>query len=344
MHNAIQLDHPGSLASRPLSWRRVETPDPGLGQLRIKVAACGVCRSNLHMIEGDWAAAGLPAISPIVPGHEVTGTVDAIGGDVEGFSLGDRVGVQPLWNTCEVCEYCLSGREQLCLQRVITGEMVDGGYAEYMISTATHTYPVPPELDLVDAAPLFCPGITAYGAISRLDLAPGHRVAVFGLGGVGHMAVQFARAAGAEVTAVARSAHHLEVARELGAEHLVDASAVDPAEALAASMDAALVFAPSDTVARQALASVKRGGTVVTGVNASFGTITFAEGKTITESILGSRAQMTEVLSLAAAGTVRTVIDAFPLQDAQDVLGLLADGRLRSRAVLRAGEGAADGR
>lgn len=344
MHNAIQLDHPATLASRPLAWRRVPTPDPGPGQLRIKVVACGVCRSNLHMIEGDWAAGGLPAISPIVPGHEVTGTVDAVGAGVEGFAIGDPVGVQPLWSTCEVCEYCRSGREQLCLQRVITGEMVDGGYAEYMISMAAHTYPVSPELDLVAAAPLFCPGITAYGAISKLNLSAGDRVAVFGLGGVGHMAVQFAIAAGAEVTAVARSAGHLQVAHELGAAHLVDASAVDPAEVLAGSMDAAVVFAPSDTVAQQALASVKRGGTVVTGVIASFGTITFADGKTIIESILGSRAQMREVLALAAAGTVRTVIDTFPLRDAQDVLGLLADGRLRSRAVLRAGADAADGR
>ena len=335
MHNAIQLDHPASLSSKPLAWRRVETPDPLPGQLRIKVAACGVCRSNLHIIEGDWAGGGLPSISPIVPGHEVTGIVDAVGEGVTDFAVGDRVGVQPLWNTCERCEYCLTGREQLCLQRVITGEMVDGGYAEYMISTAAHTYRVPDELDLVAAAPLFCPGITAYAAISALRLQPGQRLAVFGLGGVGHMAVQFARAAGAEVTAVARSAGHLDVARELGAEHLVDASTVDPGEKLAGTMDAAVVFAPADAVAQQALASVKRGGTVVTGVIASFGTITFAEGKTIIESILGSRAQMREVLELAARGVVRTVVDTFPLQDAQDVLTLLADRKLRSRAVLR---------
>lgn len=336
MHHAIQLDAPAPLSTKPLSWREVQTASPGPGQLRIKVAACGVCRSNLHMIEGDWMAGGLPAISPIVPGHEVTGIVEAIGEQVAGFEIGDRVGVQPLWWTCETCEYCTSNREQLCLQRIITGEMVDGGYAEYMISTAAHTYRVPPELDLVEAAPLFCPGITAYGAISQLRLGPGSRLAVFGLGGVGHMAVQFARLAGAEVTAVARSQDHLEVARELGAAHIVDASKVDPAEVLAGAMDAAVVFAPSDTVARQALSSVKRGGTVITGVIASFGTITFAEGKTIKESILGSRAQMNEVLALAVSGQVRTVVDTFALQDAQEVLGMLAGGRLRSRAVLRA--------
>ncbi len=335
MHKAMQLDHPAPLSTRPLAWRDVATPTPGPGELLIRVAACGVCRSNLHMIVGDWIDGGLPAISPIVPGHEVTGTVADVGADVEGFAPGDRVGVQPLWWTCEECEYCTSGREQYCLRRRITGEMVDGGYAEYMISTAAHTYRVPVELDLVEAAPLFCPGITAYGAISRLDLTPGSKLAVFGLGGVGHMAVQFARLAGAEVTAVARGRDHLEVARELGAEHVVDASQVDPATQLAETMDAAVIFAPSDTVAQQALASVKRGGTVVLGVIASFGTISFAEGKTIIESMLGSRAQMNEVLALAAAGRVRTVVDAFPLADAESVLDRLAVGSLRSRAVLR---------
>lgn len=336
MHHAIQLDRTAPLAERPLAWREVDTPAPGAGQLLIRVAACGVCRSNLHMIEGDWIGGGLPAISPIVPGHEVTGTVEAVGDGVTGFGPGDRVGVQPLWWTCEVCEYCTSGREQYCLERRITGEMVDGGYAEYMIATAAHTYHLPAELDLVEAAPLFCPGITAYGAISELDLQPGSRIAVFGLGGVGHMAVQFARLAGAEVTAVARGRDHLEVARDLGAEHLVDASEVDPGALLAGTMDAAVIFAPSDDVARQALASVKRGGKVVLGVIADFGRITFAEGKTIIESMLGSREQMNEVLALAAAGKVRTVVDVFPLPEAQEVLERLADGSLRSRAVLRA--------
>ena len=336
MHKAMQLDHPAALETGPLAWRDVITPAPARGQLLIRVAGCGVCRSNLHMVEGDWAGAGLPALSPIVPGHEVTGTVEEVGAGVDGFAVGDRVGVQPLWWTCEECEFCLSGREQYCLQRKITGEMVDGGYAEFLISTALHTYHVPPGLDLVESAPLFCPGITAYGAISRLDLRPGSKLAVFGLGGVGHMAVQFARLAGAEVTAVARGRDHLDVARELGAEHVVDASEEDPATVLAGSMDAAVVFAPSDLVAQQAMVSLKRGGSVVLGVNASLGAITFAEGKTIIESMLGSRTQMNEVLGLAATGAVRTVVDVFPLIEAEAVLERLASGRLRSRGVLRA--------
>ncbi|MEV4263528.1 alcohol dehydrogenase catalytic domain-containing protein [Kribbella sp. NPDC049584] len=160
---AITLETPAPLNEKPLRWHEVETPEPDTGQLQIKVAGCGVCRSNLHMVEGDWVDGGVPGISPIIPGHEVTGTVTAVGPGAAGFAVGDRVGVQPLWQTCEECEFCTSGREYLCHQRVITGEHVNGGYAEYMLTNAAHTYHVPDGLDLVEAAPLFCPGITARG-------------------------------------------------------------------------------------------------------------------------------------------------------------------------------------
>ena len=204
MHANLLVD-PAPLDQRPLRWAETERPDPGPGQLLIEVAGCGVCRSNLHMIEGDWVDGGVPAISPIIPGHEVTGRVAAVGDGVEGFAVGDPVGVSPLWWTCEECEFCTSGREQLCHQRIITGEHVDGGYGEFMLSHAAHTHPVPAGLDLVDAAPLFCPGLTAYGALDKIDVGPGDVVAVFGLGGVGHMAVQMAALTGAEVVAVGRT-------------------------------------------------------------------------------------------------------------------------------------------
>lgn len=335
MHHAIVLRTPAPLSEASLDLRDVETVEPTEGQLRIRVAACGVCRSNLHMIEGEWVRAGLPAFTPIVPGHEVTGFVDAIGPGVDGFQVGDRVGTQPLWWTCEECEYCLSGREQYCPRRITAGERVDGGYAEYMISTAAHTYPIPPELDLIEAAPLFCPGITAYSAVLSLDVRQGERVAVFGMGGVGHMAVQFAALAGAEVTAVARSRRHLEVAGELGAARLVDAADEGAVEGLRGQMDAAILFAPSDAVARTARSSIKRGGRVVSGVNADFGPILFSEGKTFGGTLLGSRAAMREVLALAAAGRVRTVIEEWSLGDARRALEHLARGEVRSRGVLR---------
>ncbi|WP_345752163.1 alcohol dehydrogenase catalytic domain-containing protein [Microbacterium rhizophilus] len=334
---ANEVDTPAPLAEHPLQWRETAAPTPGAGQLVIAVAGCGVCRSNLHLVEGDWVGGGVPAISPIIPGHEVTGVVSEIGEGVSDFAVGDRVGVQPLWWSCEQCEYCTSGREQLCRQRVITGEHVNGGYGEYMLANAAHTYHVPDNLDLVEAAPLFCPGITGFGAVSKLDVGPGDRVAVFGLGGVGHLALQFALLTGAEVTAIARSADHLAVARELGAHRVFDASQADPGEALEDSFDAVLTFAPSDVVSAQALRALKWGGTLVSGVPLTLEEFHFNKAQTIKGSILGNRDQMNEVLRLASEGKVRTVVDRFPMDRAADALQLLADGRLRSRAVLENG-------
>jgi alcohol dehydrogenase, propanol-preferring len=317
-----------------LQWRQTEIPEPAEGQLLIEVAACGVCRSNLHMIEGDWVDDGTPSISPIVPGHEVTGRVAAVGSGVSDFTVGDPVGVQPLWWTCEECEFCTTGREQLCHQRKITGENVDGGYAQFMLSNAAHTYHVPDALDLSEAAPLFCPGITAFGAVDKLDVGRGDRVAVFGLGGVGHMVIQFAVLRGAEVTAVGRSEDHLRVARELGAAHTVNSSDPSALDTLADSMDAVITFAPSADVTTQALATLKWGGTLVAGVPLTINRLHFAKGQLIKTSVIGSREQMRKVLELAAAGKVRTVVDRFPMDEAAKALGLLADGKLRSRAVL----------
>lgn len=331
---AHQLFQTALLAQQPLQWREDRTPEPAAGQVLIEVAGCGVCRSNLHTIEGDWVDGGVPAKSPIVPGHEVTGRIAGLGEGVTGFAVGDPVGVQPLWWTCETCEFCTSGREQLCHQRLITGEHVDGGYGQFMLAHAAHTHRVPDNLDLVEAAPLFCPGITGYGAVEKLDVGPGDRVGVFGLGGVGHMALQFALLTGADVVAVARSTDHLRVAEELGATEIVDASAVDPGEVLDDSLDAALTFAPSDLVTASALRALKWGGTLVSGVPVTMSDFPFNREQIIRASILGSRADMTEVLRLAAEGKVRTVVDRFAMRDAPEALRLLADGRLRSRAVL----------
>src|SRR5579872_5238958 len=201
---AAILERTAPIESGPLAMWDVPTPVPGRGEILMKVTACGVCRSNLHMIEGDWLDDGVPAKIPIVPGHEVVGRVEQLGDGVEDFSVGDRIGVQPLWSSCLRCEYCLTGRENLCGQRLITGEHLDGGYAQFMISKAAHTYRVPDGLIDAEAAPLFCPGITAYHAVEKANLRPGQLAAIFGMGGVGHMIVQLAALSGAEVIVVAR--------------------------------------------------------------------------------------------------------------------------------------------
>ena len=322
------------LEEGPLVLEEVDTPEPGLGQVLIRVAACGVCRSNLHMIEGDWAP-DTPTFLPIVPGHEVVGTIETVGQGVDGLAVGDRVGVQPLWSTCGRCRYCLSARDELCQAKEITGESVDGGYAEYVLATAAHTHVLPDELGFAEAAPLFCPGITAYNALSRAGITPVSRVAVFGIGGVGHMVVQLAVLAGATVYAVARGQNHLDLARELGATP-VSATDADPVQVLdgEGGMDVSLVFAPSSAVLAQAVAATRPGGTIVLGVHADLGEVPFPDEKTIVGSVLGNRQQMREVLDLAAAGRIRAQVQTFTLDQAGEALAALKAGEVRARAVI----------
>lgn len=331
---AVLLDAPAPFDQNPLRITDMPTPEPGPGQVLIRVSACGVCRSNLHMIEGEWP--GVPTFTPIVPGHELVGRVAGVGEGVTSFAEGDRVGMQPLWSTCGRCEYCLTGRDPLCRTKEITGETVHGGYAEYVLSVADHTYLLPDGLDDAEAAPLFCPGITAYGAVAKAGLGPGRTVALFGVGGVGHMVLQMAVLQGANVTAVSRGKEHLDLASELGASRGLDATAEDPGQVLAAEggVDASIVFAPSSTSMRQALQATKPGGTVVVGVNVEVGGLPFAEEKTIVGSLLGNRQQMREVLDLAAAGRLRSVVETFSLDQATEALGRLKSGSIRARAVL----------
>lgn len=332
---AVLLHEPGPVEGTPLRITEMDTPEPGLGQLVIKVSACGVCRSNLHMVEGDWLP-GNPAFTPIVPGHELVGTVSALGQGVTSFAIGDRVGVMPLWSTCMTCEFCMTGREQLCQSKQITGETVHGGYAEQVLAVAAHTYKVPSNLSDAEAAPLFCPGITAYGSVAKARPGPTRSVAVFGVGGVGHVVLQMAALHGGEVVAVTRSAQHRELALEVGATQVVDATDGDAGEVLArqGGVDASIVFAPSDASVRQALTATKPGGIVIVGVNADVGALPFADEKTVVGSLLGSRFEMQEVLRMASEGKLRTVTETYDLDQAQDVLRRLKEGKVRARAVL----------
>jgi propanol-preferring alcohol dehydrogenase len=332
---AVLLHEPGPLDSHPLRTVDFDVPEPGPGQLLIKVSACGVCRSNLHMVEGDWLPAN-PAFTPITPGHELVGTVADLGSGVTEFARGDRVGVMPLWSTCMRCEFCLTGREQLCQTKQITGETVHGGYAEYVVSVAAHTYAVPDGLSDAEAAPLFCPGITAYGSVAKARLDSTRSVAVFGIGGVGHVVLQMAALSGAQVIAVSRSQEHRELALEMGATRVVDPAGGGAGEQLArdGGVDAAIVFAPSDTAVREALTAVKPGGRVIVGVNADLGALPFADEKTVVGSLLGSRFEMQQVLRLAAQHKLRTVTETYDLEQAEDVLRRLKDGKVRARAVL----------
>lgn len=332
---AVLLRKPKPIEQNPIDVEDAPIPNVTRGQLLVKIAACGVCRSNLHMIEGDWVKFGIPAKSPIIPGHEIVGRVARLANDVSTFREGDRVGVQALWSSCGKCEYCLTGREHLCPSKQMTGETVDGGYAEYIVANADYAYHVPDNLKDSEAAPLFCPGISAYGATKKAQLSPGKKVAVFGIGGVGHMAIQFARLYGADVVAVSRNAQRLKLAEKLGAGQIVNTSKGTLTEWVKeiGPVDSSIVFAPSGSVLQLAIKATKPGGITVTGVWAEI-TEPLADERKVTNSLIGSRNDMKQVLSFASAGKIRPVYDEFKLERVSEVLKMLKKGDISARAVL----------
>jgi propanol-preferring alcohol dehydrogenase len=330
---AMVLQAIAAIEREPLQWIDIDDPVPAPGQIAMEVLACGVCRSNLHMIEGDWLP-GTPAAMPIVPGHEVVGRVIALGEGVSRLRIGDRVGVQPIWSTCGSCEYCLSGSEQLCRRRQITGETRDGGYGQLMLADASYVYPIPENLSDGDAAPLLCPGVTAYGSVKKARLAPGQSVAVLGIGGVGHMVLQLARLAGADVHAITRSAEHRAVAEELGAVACYSPKGSGSNFVADGTMNAAIVFAPSGAAVEEAMRITKPGGRIVLGVSEVVGPMDIGDEKTVVGSVLANRRDTLAVLGLAAAGKLKSISEVHPLADANKVLARLKAGQIRARAVL----------
>lgn len=333
---AALLHKPKPVEFDPLCIEDVDIPRPKHGQVLIKIEACGVCRSNLHMIEGEWVKFGLPAKLPIVPGHEIVGRVYELGEGVEDIKIGQRVGVQPLWSSCGYCSYCLKGQEHLCRKKEITGETVDGGYAEFMLANAMHIYPLPEDMDPVSTAPLFCPGITAYGAVMKADIKPGKKVAVFGIGGVGHIVIQLAKLYGAEVVAISRNDKHLEIAEKLGADYIVNSLRENVVEVISSigGVDASIVFAPSDEAVEQAIRSTKPSGTIVVGVLANIGAFPFYEEKKIVGSVIGSRSMMFDVIELAKKGKIKTICESYKLDYVNEVLKRLKRSEVVQRAVL----------
>src|ERR1700681_2780829 len=210
---------------KPITIEEVATPSPGAGEVLIRVEACGVCHSDLHLADGDWDLLRPITKVPLILGHEVAGTVAALGEGVTELKIGDRVGVPWIFWTCGECEFCREGRETLCLKQKITGCTVDGGFAEFLVAPATHAAPLPAVLTAAEAAPLLCAGLTVYKAMKASGIESGQRLAIFGIGGLGHLAVQIARAMDIHVCAVDVTDEKLELAKSLGAEWTVNASA-----------------------------------------------------------------------------------------------------------------------
>jgi alcohol dehydrogenase, propanol-preferring len=323
---AMVLDRPGE----PLRLAELPKPAPREGQILVRVTACGVCRTDLHVVDGELTE---PAV-PIVPGHEIIGHVVEIGAGVERFQVGERVGIPWLGFTCGVCRYCRTERENLCDVPRFTGYQIDGGYAEYTVADARYCFPVPGDYSDADAAPLMCAGLIGYRSLRMAGEAK--RLGIYGFGAAAHIVAQLARHRGQEVFAFTRPGDDeaQAFARDMGAAW-VGGSDQRPPEPL----DAAIIFAPVGALVPAALCAVGKGGVVVAGGIHMSDIPAFPYDILWGERVVRSVANLTrrdaeEFLALAPRVPVRTEVHGFPLEQANEALARLREGRLRGAAVL----------
>jgi propanol-preferring alcohol dehydrogenase len=332
---AMVLHSVNKIEAKPLKYEEYPDPKPGAGEVLVKVISCGVCHSNLHMIEGDWVNYGIPAKFPIIPGHEIIGSVEEVGEGVVNFKHGQNVGLSPLWNSCGTCEYCITGNEHLCNNAQITGETVDGGYAEYVLAKANYIYNIPSGINLQADAPLFCPGVTAYRATKMAELGPQSTVYVIGIGGVGHVAIQIAKLYGAHVIAITTSEEHAQLAKEMGADDVIMTNRnYEGLENYRESANSVIVFSPSQKALDVSLKLTKKKGIMVMGVFGDLHDLRFVKEINVKGSVIGPRSDMKEVLNLASKGKIKLRVTKFPMSEANEVLKMLKDGKIIGRAVL----------
>lgn len=325
---------------QPLSIEEVPIPEPGPGQLLVKVVASGVCHTDLHAAQGDWPVK--PTL-PFIPGHEGVGHVAAIGPGVKGFKEGDAVGVPWLHDACGHCEFCITGWETLCAEQHNTGYSCDGGYADYVLAAAGYAGRLPDRTDFLSMAPILCAGVTTYKGLKETEAKPGEWVAISGIGGLGHVAIQYAKAMGLHVAALDVAPEKLALARSLGAEVTVDAREGDAAARVVketgGGAHGVLVTAVSPVAFGQALKMVRRKGTVsLVGLPpGDFPTPIFdvVLGRiTIRGSIVGTRKDLEEAIAFAAEGLVRPTVTGAPLEEINEIFTRMKAGRIDGRVVL----------
>jgi propanol-preferring alcohol dehydrogenase len=322
---------PGPIDGRPLRRIERERPEPAPGQLRVRVSCCGVCRTDLHLAEGDLA----PHRDAATPGHEVVGVVDALGSGATGFAVGDRVGVPWLARTDGTCAYCRRGRENLCVAPVFTGWDVDGGYADHCVADAAFVYPLPPGLADEQAAPLLCAGIIGYRALLRAEVPPGGVLGIYGFGGSAHLTAQLALHQGLRVHVLTRGENNRALAARLGVDS-VGGAADTPPEPL----DGAILFAPAGELVPVALRALAPGATLaVAGIwlsdvpSLNYAAELFQE-RQLRSVTANTRADGEQFLRLAARFGVRATTNAYPMAEADRALADLAHGRFSGAAVL----------
>jgi len=325
---------------KPLVLKEVDVPTPGPGEILVKTEACGVCHTDLHAANGDWPLK--PAL-PFTPGHEGVGIVIALGAGVTAVKAGDRVGVPWLYSACGHCEYCLAAREPVCADAQFGGYTQNGGFAEYIVADPNYVAHIPAGLAPLDAAPLICAGITSYKGIKETQARPGEWVVVSGVGGLGHLGIQYAKAMGLHVCAVDIDDGKLEHAKRLGADAMVNAKHGDPVAAVkkatSGGAHGVLITAPSLGAFKQGVGMTRKFGTcVLVGLPpGEFPTPLFdvvANCITIRGSFVGNRGDMAEALAFAADGKVKADIELQPLSAINTVLQRLAKGEVLSRVVL----------
>jgi propanol-preferring alcohol dehydrogenase len=324
--------------TRPLAVTYVPKPIPGPGEIVVRIETSGLCHTDIHAAHGDWPVKPAP---PFIPGHEGVGIVEKIGPGVTEVAVGDRVAMPWLGYACGTCEYCVSGWETLCLEQKNMGYSIDGGFAEYVKAYGRYVVKVPDGVDPVDAAPLTCAGVTTYKAVKVAGTRPSDLVAVFGVGGLGHLALQYAHIAGGRVIAVDLHDEKLALAKELGAEFTVNAAREDPVEAIQklGGADQAIALAVSPRSFEQAYASLRRGGTLVFVALPQDNRIelpifeTVLNGITVVGSIVGTRVDLREVFELHAAGMTKVITEVRPLDAVNESIEDVEAGRVPARIV-----------
>jgi len=332
---------------KPLMLQEWDIPVPGPGQILVKTEACGVCHTDVHAARGDWPVK--PTL-PFIPGHEGIGLVVAAGTGVKAVKVGDRVGVPWLYSACGHCEYCLSAWETVCPEVEYGGYTKNGGFAEYILADPDYAAHIPSDLTAIQAAPIICAGITTYKGIKQTEAKPGEWIAISGIGGLGHMAIQYAKAMGLQVCAIDIDDGKLAHAKQLGADLTINAQAGDPVAAVkkgtGGGAQGVLITAPSLGAFTQGVGMTRKRGTcVLIGLPpGEFPTPLFAvvaDCITIRGSLVGTRRDMAEALAFAAGGRVKADVELQPLSAINQVLERLEQGKVASRVVIDFRGGAA---
>jgi alcohol dehydrogenase, propanol-preferring len=328
----------------PLVIEERTDPRPGPGEVRVRVEASGLCHTDIHAARGDWPVKPVP---PFVPGHEGVGLVEELGEGVTHLAVGDRVAVPWLGRACGRCEHCLSGWETLCEQQINTGYGCDGGYAGKMLARADYAQPVPEGVSPFDAAPLTCAGVTTYKALKVAQVRPAQLVAISGIGGLGHLAVQYAKIAGATVAAIDVTDDKLALAAQLGADIVIDARKEDVGAVLKqhGGAHAAIALAVNEAAFAAVNTGLRRGGKLVMVALPAHGTIeipifdTVLNGTSVIGSIVGTRQDLAEVFQLHAAGRTRVIYETRPLESVNESIDEVLRGQIAARIVFDLGAG-----